>query len=390
MRSTFVTGATGFVGSAIVLELLDRTDYEIYALVRETASVAPQLRLQETLLATARGFGRADLEREIQTRVHTVAGDLTDEHLAEKWSAEKSIDSFWHCAASLRFEDTHRDEITQHNILGTRNALALARAIGVARFNYISTAYVAGSRTGLIHEDSAPDEANCNNFYEVSKVRAEQIVREHGSEFQIRIMRPSVVIGHSRTLHAFNWSGMYGFARQMLVFRNAAYARLGTFISHARVQLIADPDCTINLVPVDMVARSAIDIGLSDSEHRTFHLVNGTDALVGSAIRAITDLLQMREPKWVSDDEGFTSLDRLLDNGLVFYRSYLRNPKKFSTSNGQSVAEYSHSGLELPQAEVSRYVSRFLETVPSFKKRTPPARELQVAVQRQDPSFAAN
>ena len=56
-----------------------------------------------------------------------------------------------------------------------------------------------------------------NNYYEISKAQAEELV-EADTRFGRRIFRPSIVIGHSRTLGATNFTGMYGFLRKLEVF----------------------------------------------------------------------------------------------------------------------------------------------------------------------------
>ena len=61
-----VTGATGFVGGALVLELLARTDSQVACLVREDPASSPHERLETSLTHAARIYGRADLEHEIK------------------------------------------------------------------------------------------------------------------------------------------------------------------------------------------------------------------------------------------------------------------------------------------------------------------------------------
>src|SRR5690349_15247710 len=138
-----VTGATGFVGAAIALELLARTDDDIVAIVRPGKAGAVA-RFRDALVGAARAYDRAiDVEAAL-ARCRVVAGDvarhccgITDEHIGE-------VAQVWHCAASLRYEDRYAEEITACNVEGTRNVLALAGALGADSFNYVSTAYVAG------------------------------------------------------------------------------------------------------------------------------------------------------------------------------------------------------------------------------------------------------
>lgn len=72
----FVTGATGFVGSNLILELLGHAEVEVYALVR--ASHEPSdLRLRNALRHAARAAGHgATFDHAIAERCHAVEGDV--------------------------------------------------------------------------------------------------------------------------------------------------------------------------------------------------------------------------------------------------------------------------------------------------------------------------
>jgi len=70
----FVTGATGFVGSNLVLELLGQAETEVYALVR-AAEEPSEFRLQSALRHAARAAGCGNgLDQTISSRVPTSSG----------------------------------------------------------------------------------------------------------------------------------------------------------------------------------------------------------------------------------------------------------------------------------------------------------------------------
>ncbi|WP_324790080.1 SDR family oxidoreductase [Streptomyces sp. H51] len=381
MTTRLLTGATGFVGGAVVLELLDRTDDHIHALVRGEDAADAQRRLHEALVSMARGYGRADLEDAIARRTTAVRGDISLPGCGVDPAVLPRVDELWHSAASLRYEEEYRAEIERLNVGGTRNVLDLARTSGARTVNYVSTAYVAGARRGAVPEGPVTDASVANNCYEETKIRAEALVREAAGDFdRIRVLRPTVVIGHSLTRHGLNWSGMYGFARQVMVFEKLARRKVGTLLDHARMRLIAEPDCPVNLVPVDIVARNAVSIALSDSPETYFHLGNSATAPAGQVLATIMRLVGLREPEWVTDPDTFTALDEQLDKGMAFYGSYVKNAKKFGLSHTEDVCGAGSCHAPLDPEEIQEYVLYYLRRQPTYVEKSGPTRTLHPVV----------
>ncbi|MHC3470260.1 SDR family oxidoreductase [Streptomyces sp. 7R007] len=381
MTTRLLTGATGFVGGAVVLELLDRTEGDVYALVRGADAADARRRLHEALIAMARGYGRADLEDAVVRRTKAVRGDISEPGCGVDPAGLPAVDEVWHSAASLRYEEEFRAEIEALNVGGTRNVLDLARRCGARTFHYVSTAYVAGSRRGFVPEEPVGDLSLANNCYEETKIRAELLVQAAAGDFdRIRIMRPTVVIGHSLTRHGLNWSGMYGFTRQVMVFEKLARRKVGTFLDHARVRLIAEPDCPVNLVPVDIVARNAVSIALSDSPATYFHLGNSATAPAGMVLSKIMELVGLREPVWATDPDTFTALDEQLDKGMAFYGSYIKNAKSFDLSHTRAVCGPDSCHAPLDAEEIQEYVLYYLRQQPTYVEKSGPRRTLHPLV----------
>src|SRR5215472_1983499 len=161
-----VTGATGFVGGNLVLELLKQTDAQVVCLVRsQDGTAGARARLHSSLMAAARAYHSMELLPEIERRCRAVAGDIL-EPLCGIIATPGTISELWHCAASLQFEEENEAEIFLHNVGGTENVLQLAALLRVPKLNYISTAYVSGSRSGRILEELPAPDTPTNNFYE--------------------------------------------------------------------------------------------------------------------------------------------------------------------------------------------------------------------------------
>ena len=324
-----VTGATGFVGAAIVLELLAQTHDRIAVLVRPGAK-RPDARFQDALATAAAAYAAPiDLD-EALARCTVVPGDIAVQGCGAETANLGRVTQVWHCAASLRYEDRFADEIRSTNVDGTRHVLELADDLGAEVFNYVSTAYVAGRSTGVIREQPMAH-VEPNNHYERSKLDAEDLVRSATGP-RLRIFRPSVVVGHSRTLGATTFSGFYGFVRQLVQFRGMTERMQAGFLDRTPLRLRIDADAPINLVPIDAVAREAVAIALSAASEGVYHLTNHTPPTTGLATSTIFAMLGLPQPTFVRDAAELEWLDAKLDERLNFYRSYITADRRFDRS----------------------------------------------------------
>jgi nucleoside-diphosphate-sugar epimerase len=318
-----VTGATGFVGAAISLELL-RAGYGVVAMVRPSDE-GEEVRFVSALRHAARVYG-TELDLSAYERVYAVSGDLLEHGGGVELRGLSKVRQIWHSAASLRYENRYQDEIHATNVRGTGHILDLAQRLGVETFNYVSTAYVAGRREGVILEEPAAA-LETNNHYEQSKIDAERLVSSTG--MRTRIFRPSIVVGHSQTLAATAFSGFYGFVRQLRQFRGIADRTQRGLLERRPLKIRLDPETCINLVAIDRVASETVRIGLSDVGNGIFHLTHRAPPNVAEVVRTIFAELGLAEPEFVPERGELEWLDQRFDDRLKFYGSYLRGRKTF-------------------------------------------------------------
>lgn len=171
--SILVTGANGFVGSALCIALI-KGGYKVRAAIRDTSRFA--IEGGETV---------------------SVATLETDTHWGE---ALRGITTVIHLAARVHvMQDVASDpleEFRRVNVAGTERLARSAAAQGVKRFVFVSSIKVNGESTSAepFREDDRPAP---QDPYGVSKLEAEEMLRRVAAEtgMEVVIVRPPLVYG---------------------------------------------------------------------------------------------------------------------------------------------------------------------------------------------------
>jgi thioester reductase-like protein len=361
----FVTGATGFIGSNLVLHLLQENGNKIFCLVRPMGN--GRERLIKALLKSAGAAGLTDRVVHNLDNVVAIEGDLTRPLLGMSTAGMKALQDaeichVWHCGASLRYEEKYYDEICAQNIQGTQNTVEVAAALGVPEFNYVSTAYVAGEKEGNIGETFYDPSYAPNNCYEESKRRAEDAVIGASLKglFRLRIFRPSIVIGNTTTYDSTSSSGYYGFVhaleRYLGWIRKHKPDRLKTIPT---IMLYREEGAELNLMPVDILVREALALSCRESHPlEIHHLTNPFPLLIDEAISAINAVYEGLELKGTGDLSALNELDSVFKSKIDFYNPYLMNKKRFERRTGTDMPM---GALDFDIHDMSRYTNLFLE-----------------------------
>ena len=262
--SIFISGGTGFLGTELCARLLDICDSPIHVLVRAADQAEALHRLREAWQHDGA------LYASIGARAFPVVGDFTQPGLGLDAEAadrlRRQASHVFHVGAEVGFQKGEA-ELMAVNREGTRNMLAFAGTLeGLQRFVYVSTAYVAGQRSGVIREDD-PVGTAFSSLYERSKAEAEGLVRAFGLPFVI--CRPGMIVGDSKTGRVRNFNTIYYVLKQML-------------LGKMRIFPIS-PDTKLNLVPVDYVADAVEKVCFSaEAAGKTFHLTCPISAAPGA------------------------------------------------------------------------------------------------------------
>lgn len=244
-----VTGASGFVGGEIALEL-HNSGYRVTALVRS-------------------GSDRAHLSGRDITFVE---GDITDPDAVTK--AVDGQDFVCHAAALVPGNDSSDDEFRRVNAGGTRIICDAAIDAGVNRLVFVSTTHVFGFHPGSRVDEHATPSAPPHAGYDASKVEAEAVLLDHAAgSLDAVIINPTAVYGP----------------------RSRYSGRLIKLFIKGRLPVIPIPDKILSLVhsrDVALGARLALEQGCRGERY----ILAGTNVTVREFIEALALVSGRRTP----------------------------------------------------------------------------------------------
>ena len=151
----FLTGATGFIGNALALKLLERGD-EVVTLVRSPGKASDLAAAGATL----------------------VEGDVNNETALREGMS--GADAVIHCAAVYKvgMPEKERPAMYEANVTGTEKVLRTALDEKIPRVVYISTINAYGNTKGEVVDENFEHERNYVSYYDETKHLAHEIARK--------------------------------------------------------------------------------------------------------------------------------------------------------------------------------------------------------------------
>uniref|UniRef100_A0A669R1Q8 Fatty acyl-CoA reductase n=1 Tax=Phasianus colchicus TaxID=9054 RepID=A0A669R1Q8_PHACC len=222
-KNVLLTGATGFMGKVLLEKLLRSCPKvkAVYVLVRPKAGQTPEARIEE--ITSCKLFDRLREEQpDFKEKIIVITSELTQPELdlsnPVKEKLIECINIIFHCAATVRFNETLRDAV-QLNVLSTKQLLSLAQQMtNLEVFMHVSTAYAYCNRKHIEEIVYPPpvdpkklmdslewmDDSLVNditpkligdrpNTYTYTKALAEYVVQQEGARLNTAIIRPSIV-----------------------------------------------------------------------------------------------------------------------------------------------------------------------------------------------------
>ena len=247
-----VTGASGFVGSAVARALVARGD-DVRVLLREQSP-------------------RKNIEG-IDCRV--VIGDMRDAKSMTR--AMDGVRHVFHVAADYRLWAKDPMEIVRNNLEGARAVMEAARTTGVERIVYTSSVAALKPVAGVaVDETSRHDERTVIGAYKKSKLAAERLVeRLAGEGLPVVIVSPSTPVGP----------------------RDIKPTPTGRIIVEAaNGKIPAYVDTGLNLVHVDDVAAGHL-LALDKGRIGENYILGGEDVRLGDMLALIAPLAGRKPPR---------------------------------------------------------------------------------------------
>lgn len=195
MLNILVTGATGFVGAALIEQLL-MDNYQVTALVRNSAPTLPPNVKQIVTGSFETFFPASSICRDTVQRTNQDSGVSIS--VPEIF---KDVDVVVHAAARAHIMiDNVADPLAEYKKVNTVATLALAREAakaGVRRFIFISTIKVYGESTELGKPLSEQSNVEPKDPYSISKWEAERGLTQIADEtsMEVVIIRPPLIYG---------------------------------------------------------------------------------------------------------------------------------------------------------------------------------------------------
>ena len=272
-----LTGATGFLGIHILKELIDE-HVETYILVR-----SKHISLHSRMSLLLEYYFDSPFEDELNSFIHIIDGDITDENLIEKLKDIK-FDTLINSAAIVK-HFSNDDIIERINVGGVKNLINIAIE-HKARMIQISTLSVAGENidnkfpeTYRMKENELDIGQDLSNKYVNSKFMAEAAMLEavHEKGLDGKIVRVGNLMSRQSDGEFQINSITNGFMRSL-----RGYYALGMFP-------ISGLDDTTDFSPIDEVAKTILILATAPKEFTLFHSANSHVVEMGDVIEAMNN-----------------------------------------------------------------------------------------------------
>jgi len=365
-----VTGATGFLGSHLMVGFLKR-GYPVIALSRAKGGIGAPERIRRLLKWF--GMGQQDARR-----LEVVEAFMDQPNLGlEKEPYTRLIeqtDEIFHCAGDTSFSEKKRASVENANLKGLDYLLNMALAGHCRFFHYVSTAYSVGRREGICPEILTTPSA-FTNVYEETKHRAEKRVIEACGKkgLPCTIYRPSIVYGDSVTGKTLNFNALYYPVRTAYYFKKLFLKdirerggkkakKMGVRMEeegkiHLPTRTAKTEDGRLNVIPIDFFVEACMAIMEESLAGDIFHIVSRTPNTLDELVEYTKRFLGITGIRTVARDELSKTPKNafeLLSQGYIdVYEPYMEDRRVFESEKADAILE--KKGIRCPTFDYNMF-----------------------------------
>jgi thioester reductase-like protein len=330
-RDVLVTGFPAFLPRLMLESILER---EPESRVRLLVSPDDEERARDLLADLAVDPKRIDL----------LIGDVAAIDLGlsgtEYLDLVAEVTDIYHMASHW-YVGAERERLYDVNVRGTRNVIDTASEMrSLERFNHLSTAFVAGDRTGVIMEDELDEGQDFRNPYEETKFEAEVALREKAKHLPVTIYRPTIVVGDSKTGEIDRMAGPYYLIHAIVQTPNGV-----------PIPMPGRGDFPLDMVPADYVCNAIYALSRQEETvDETFHLCDPNPLSARTVFELIAEHADREPPvghmpyqlaRWIMK---FPLLERVMRSP----RQFLEDFNQLTLYNGMHTAEALGGRLQCP------------------------------------------
>lgn len=309
-ESVLVTGFPSFTASRLIHKIVAADpDAEVFVLAREKFSRA----------ANDLVNAWPDSQRR---RVQVIVGDVCDMDLGLAGGEVKALAervTTIHHLAGIYYLGVDRALAQRVNVEGTRGILEFAgECRKLRRLCHWSSAFVSGTRKGIVLEEELDEGQRFRNFYEETKFEAEKLARMAQRRLPVTIFRPAAIVGDSVTGEIDRFDGPYYL--MVFIVQNPLDMHL---------PLPGRGVAPMHLVPIDYVVEAAYALSLDDrSAGGTFHLIDPNPLAARQVYELVAERAHRKRPRGFIPSSVAKAilrapgLERLMRAPLSFLQSF--------------------------------------------------------------------
>ncbi|MEZ4786623.1 MAG: NAD-dependent epimerase/dehydratase family protein [Flavobacterium haoranii] len=300
-----VTGATGLVGSHLLVKLLQENEV-VRAIYRE----------EKSLVAVQNVFKYYN-EINLFDKIEWIKADINDVPSLE--IAFHNITRVYHCAAFISFDPKDEEQLFKVNIEGTANIVNCCIDFGIEKLCHVSSIAALGNTTSnnlIITEETEWNPEKSRNEYAISKYAGEmEVWRGYQEGLKVVIVNPGVIFG-------------YGFPNNGSSAAINAIKKGNPFYTKGKFGILAVEDL-VNCMTKLMNSSISGERYTIVAENITFQ----------EGLNTIADALKLKRP-FIYASKGLTSIAWRLDWFLSLLLRKKRILTRLTTKSSHSLAEY--------------------------------------------------